>query len=84
MNLTPEQLGILNDEVRQGVGAETLLRVLSPILKDRVNVALNSLEHAPPSLNELLDLRARITVLRQIERELNSAIDAGRNAARQL
>jgi len=84
IGLTPEALGILTDEVRKGVGASTLQAVLGPILKDRIELALNNLEHCPNDLGSLLDLRARITSLRQLERELKSAIIVGNEASQKL
>ena len=84
MNLSPEQLGILTDEVKAGVGAETLLRVLGPILQTRIEQALSQLEHSPNDLSTLLNLRARISVLREIQRELKSTIQIGAEASLKL
>lgn len=82
--LSPEALGILTDEVRKGVGASTLLRTMGPILDERIEMLLNQLEHCPPSLNELLDLRAKIASLRSLRRELHSAAQVGNEAGEKL
>lgn len=82
--LSPEALGILTDEVRKGVGAQTLLRVMGPVLDERLEMLLNQLDHCPPSLNELLDLRAKISYLRTLRRELNQAAQVGIEAGEKL
>jgi hypothetical protein len=81
---SPEALGILTDEVRKGVGASTLLRSLGPILDARLEAALTAFEQAPPDLNQLLDLRAKITTLRTLKRELDQAVRVGHEAGQQL
>lgn len=81
---SPETLGILNDEVRQGVGAETLQRVLGSYYKSRLDSLLSSLDAAPADLNVLLDLRAKISVFRSLQRELNQMVQVGREAADKL
>jgi len=81
---TPEALGILNDEALAGVGASTLMRTLGPVLQSRLDYVLTALEQAKPDLNELLDLRAKLCVLRQIERELQTQMQRGHEAAESI
>jgi len=83
-NLSPEALGILTDEVRAGVGSETLLRVMGPILDTRIETVLNLLDHCPPNLDMLLDLRAKLTAFRMLRRELTDAVRVGREASERL
>jgi hypothetical protein len=81
---TPEQLGLLTDEVKRGVGSGTLLRTLGPIYESRLESVLNALEQAPPNLEILLDLRAKLSTLRNLKRELDNAVRVGGEAAEQL
>jgi hypothetical protein len=81
---SPEVLGILNDEVRSGVGAATLLSTLGPLLDQRLDSLLFALESTAPDLNNLLDLRARISVVRSLKRELAKVAQRGVEAGEQL
>jgi hypothetical protein len=83
-NLTPEALGILTDEARKGVGAETLLRVLKPILDSKLENLLSRLDQAPSDLGTLLDLRAQIKSIRSLQRELTQAAASGKEASEKL
>jgi hypothetical protein len=82
--MTPETLGILQDEVRKGVGSDTLLRTLGPILETRLESYLTALDQAPPDLATLLDLRAKISTLRILKRELEQAVRVGFEASQKL
>ena len=82
--MTPETLGILQDEVRKGVGSDTLLRTLGPILESRLEAYLTALDQAPPDLATLLDLRAKISTLRILRRELEQAVRVGFEASQKL
>jgi hypothetical protein len=82
--LSPETLGILNDEARRGVGSATLLSTLGPVLDQKLEALLLHLEQAKPDLNELLDLRSRIATLRSLKRELLQAVSAGNEAGERL
>lgn len=81
---SPEYLGVLNDEVRRGVGAGTLISVLDPVLDRRLEQLLAALESAEPELNRLLDLRAKIASLRALKRELAQAAQTGHEAGEKL
>jgi hypothetical protein len=81
---SPEALGILNDESLAGAGAATVMRTLGPAIAARLENVLRLLENAPPDLNTLLDLRAKISVIRSLERELHTQMQRGREAAAEL
>lgn len=81
---TPEALGILNDESLAGAGAATVMRTLGPAITARLAYFLKALEDAPPDLNTLLDLRAKISVMRGLERELRTQMQRGGEAAAEL
>jgi len=81
---SPEVLGILNDEVRSGVGAATLLSTLGPIIDQKLDLLLFNLEAVEPDLDKLLDLRARISVVRSLKRELAKAAQRGAEAGEKL
>lgn len=82
--MTPETLGILNDDVRAGVGAETLGRVLGPILDRHITQLLNELEKAPSDLNIILDIRSRLGAYTAIRRELDQIVQLGKEAQMKL
>ena len=81
---SPEVLGLLNDEVRSGVGAATLLSTLGPILDAKLELLLFSLDQAEADLNILLDIRAQIKVIRALKRELAQAAQKGQEAGEKL
>ena len=82
--MNPERLGLLRDEATRGVGAETLQRTLGPSLDAQLENLLNQLTVAPPQLDTLLDLRAQIKSVRNIQKDLRDAITAGKNAGAEL
>ena len=79
--ISPETLGILTDESTAGAGAETLLRTLGPVLDNKLDALLMALETAAPELNTLLDLRAKISTVRSLRRELVQTARLGRESA---
>ena len=81
---TPEALGILNDESLAGAGASTIMRTLGPVIAARLEYFEKALEDAPADLNTLLDLRAKISVMRSLQRELRSQVLVGGEAAAAL
>lgn len=80
----PEALGILNDESLAGAGAATIMRTLGPVLDKQLNYFLQKLEDAPANLDVLLDLRAKVSTIRALRRELDSQMHRGREAAEEL
>ena len=83
-NYSPEALGILNDETLAGAGASTVMRSLGPVITARLEYFLGVLDNAPPDLNVLLDLRAKISVMRSLNRELTQQMQRGHEAAGEL
>jgi hypothetical protein len=81
---SPEALGILNDESTRGVGAATLLKTLGPLLEKRLEQLLTALDQAEPDLNKLLDLRAKILIVRLLCKELHQTVTAGLEAGERL
>lgn len=81
---SPEALGILNDESLAGAGAATVMRTLGPAIAAKLEYLLQLLENAKPELNELLDLRAKISAMRALERELKQQMQRGHEAAGEL
>ena len=67
-----------------GVGAQTLLEVLDPLIEERLGRLLTALEQAKPELPVLLDLRAKITEVNRIRRELLRVRNEGVEAATAL
>lgn len=82
--MTPELLGILNEEVRRGVGAGTLASVLSPIIDKKVDDLLTALDACEPELNQLLDIRAKLAAVRSIKKDLQRAMQVGHEADTKL
>jgi len=82
--ISPETLGILNDESTRGVGSATLLKTLGPVLDQKIEQLLVSLDSATPDLSVLLDLRAKLSALRSIRKELTQAVTAGLEAGERL
>ena len=81
---TPEALGILNDEALAGAGAATLMRTLGPVIAARLEYFLQALEDAPADLGTLLDLRAKIATIRNLQREFRNQMLRGGEAAVEL
>lgn len=81
---TPEALGILHDEALAGVGTSTIMRTLGPVIESRLEYFSRALEVAPADFNTLLDLRAKLAVLRGLKRELLTQIRRGGEAASDL
>lgn len=79
--LSPEALGILTDESLAGAGAATIMRTLGPVLDARLEYFLVALEQAPSDLNVLLDLRAKISTIRALRRDLVERVQRGREAS---
>ena len=82
--LSPSEVAIRRDEQISGVGAETLLRTLSPIIERRLEELTIKLIQAPPDLNQLLDLRAQFAEVHRIKQQLRSVSDLGKEASEAL
>jgi len=82
--LSPEELGIRNSQRADGVGADTLLRTLSPIMLERQNELLLKLFQCPPKLEEFLDIRAQLKEVHRINHELIAVSARGKEASEAL
>jgi hypothetical protein len=73
-----------HNEAMAGVGAQTLLNVLEPLMERRIKSLLDSLAILPPDLPILLDVRAKLVETRRIQRELERVKRDGVEAAEAL
>lgn len=71
-------------EMERGASAESILRVLDPLIEKRLGVLLDGFRQCPPELGSLLDFRASICELWRIRKELKDAGKIGRSAANVL
>lgn len=74
----------LCNKADQGVAAEVVLRAMDPILERRLGLLLNQFEQCPPELGPLLDLRAKISEVWIMRREMNLLAGKGKTAAEAL
>lgn len=70
----------LFDESNRGQTAEAILRVLDPLVEERLGQLLNKFEKCPPDLGPLLELKAQIGEIWRIRRELQDAKKLGRHS----
>lgn len=70
--------------VDKGTAAETVIRVLDPIIEQRLGLLLDKLAQCPPELGPMLDVRAQIGEVWRIRKELTSVSKAGKNALEAL
>lgn len=75
-----EAIQSLYGKVDKGTAAETVIRLLDPIIEQRLGLLLNQLEQCPPELGPMLDLRAKISEVWRIRKELTSFSKQGSNA----
>ena len=68
-------------EMERGASAESILRVLDPLVEKRLGVLLDGFRQCPPELGPLLDFRASICELWRIRKELKDAGKIGKSAA---
>lgn len=78
---SPTELEERRSEQLAGVGADTLLRVLQPLIERRLEGLLIELKDAEPALNTLLNLRAQIGEVMRIKQELEYLKTRGREAS---
>ena len=64
-------------DVNKGQTSEAILRVIDPLVDARLGLLLNQFEKCPPDLGALLDLRARISEIWRLRRELQDAKKLG-------
>ena len=68
-------------EMERGASAESILRVLDPLIEKRLGTLLDGFRQCPPELGPLLDFRASICELWRIRKELKDAGKIGKSAA---
>ena len=68
-------------EMERGASAESILRVLDPLIEKRLGTLLDGFRQCPPELGPLLDYRASICELWRIRKELKDAGKIGKSAA---
>ena len=78
---SPTELGQKRSEQFAGVGADTLLRVLLPVIERRLEGLLVELVQCEPEFEKLLNLRAQIAEVVRIKKELDAVRLVGREAA---
>ena len=67
-----------------GVGAETLLRVLGPVIQDQFDKLVMELITCEPTLEKLLKVRGEIAAFYRIKNELGHVANRGKEAAEAL
>ena len=70
----------LYSESNRGANAEVILRLLDPLVEERLALLLNKFQQCPPELGPLLDLRAMITETWRMRKELKDAVKLGKSA----
>ena len=68
----------------EGVGADTVLRALGPLIDRRMDSLILQLIKTNPDYDTLLDLRAQISEVYRIQSELKSIKEAGKEAGEAL
>lgn len=79
-----EAIQSLYGAVDKGTAAETVIRVLDPIIEQRLGVLLDQLAACPPELGPILDIRAKIGEVWRIRKDLTSVSKTGKNALEAL
>lgn len=68
-------------EMERGASAEAVLKVLDPLVDERLGSLLDGFRQCPPELGPLLDFRAKICELWRIRKELKDKGKLGKHAA---
>jgi hypothetical protein len=68
----------------QGVGADTLLRVLGPVIKQQSDALLLKLIQCEPTLEKLLEIRGELAAFFRITKELEQLSSKGKEASEVL
>ncbi len=75
-----ERADILHDSAELGYSSELVLKAMDPIIERRLGALLDQFENTPPELGPMLDLRAKISEVWRIRREMKNNMLKGRNA----
>src|SRR5688572_23486438 len=70
----------LYNDAELGASSETVIRAMEPLMEKRLAVLLDQFMLVPPELGPMLDLRAKISEVWRIRKELKQARDKGRNS----
>jgi hypothetical protein len=81
---SPGEVDVFRSQQVSGVGAETVLKALGPIIEQRTAALMQELIHCPPILENLLDCRAKIGELIRIQYELKDVASLGKEAGEAL
>jgi hypothetical protein len=68
-------------EQLQGVGADTLLRVLGPVIQEQRDALILKLIQCEPTLEALLSVRGELSAFHRISKELESLSQKGKEAS---
>ena len=82
--MRPEQVSEAHSQAAKGVGAQTILEILGPIVEERTTKLLDALAAAAPNLPVLLVIRAKLAEVRRIQKELKRVYRDGADAAKAL
>ena len=67
-------------EINRGQSADAVIRLLDPLMEERLGQLLNKFRQCPPELGPLLDLKAQITEVWNIREVLKNAVKLGMSA----
>ena len=84
MNKEVEVISSAHNAAQKGVGAQTILEVLEPMVVTRTRRLLDVLSSVEPKLEILLDVRARLSEVHRIQKELDTLRNEGADAANVL
>ena len=71
-------------QASSGVGADTLLKLMEPLINERLKRLLDAFATIAPELPVMLDLRAKLLEVRRIQKELERVRSTGADAAKAL
>ena len=75
-----ERADILHDSAELGYSSELVLKAMDPMIERRLGSLLDQFDNVKPELGPLLDLRAKISEVWRIRRELKNNMLKGQNA----
>ena len=80
LNKKIEKIDKIYDEVNRGQSAEVTLRIMLPLMEERLAQLLSEFSKCPPEIGPLLALQARITEVWRIKEVLSNAVKLGLSA----
>ena len=83
-NATIDEIDKLYGQLEIGNAAETVIRMLDPIIEERLGRLLDELSHCPAELGPILDLRARINEAWRLRKEITQKAREGKRAIDKL